>query len=422
MDVDINHIWDLPVETSIVHTSVHTTDGEDSSAPPHATKRPLFLSSDEEEDAVATKGPSIKKNPTIDALFEGIDDPDDGFQELAPPLDLDVLRREADARNTRAVRTELGASIPLAALSTATDGKKKRKPLPKLDEARLLGRDGLPQLIKDTKNFKPKGKGHEAADLDRVLQVYQFWTHKLYPKTRFKETVDRVEKLCHSKRMQVWLYFISVQCLLDVVRQVALSVWRDEGRNSDTGLDLVGPTRGNAVAAAAVDRDTPSSSPSPSPTRPRLRRHGAAMSDSEGDSDGLPSSSDASRPPLSSPDRDEAAVELDAFLDEEALHASASTEFTNHTWKKPRTWSGRAAMDEDDNLWNILEIGSPAPVSTAASIHPNTDDDEDMWDIVRELEQEQDKDKESSRQSNSVQEPPAAVNAQANDDLDDLYL
>ena len=36
-----------------------------------------------------------------------------------------------------------------------------------------------------------------------MLQVYQFWTHKLYPKTRFKETVDRVEKLCHSKRMQV---------------------------------------------------------------------------------------------------------------------------------------------------------------------------------------------------------------------------
>ena len=43
----------------------------------------------------------------------------------------------------------------------------------------------------------------QAADLDRVLQVYQFWSHRLYPKTRFKETVDRVEKLCHSKRMQV---------------------------------------------------------------------------------------------------------------------------------------------------------------------------------------------------------------------------
>ena len=44
---------------------------------------------------------------------------------------------------------------------------------------------------------------NQATDLDRALQVYQFWTHKLYPKTRFKETVDRVEKLCHSKRMQV---------------------------------------------------------------------------------------------------------------------------------------------------------------------------------------------------------------------------
>lgn len=52
----------------------------------------------------------------------------------------------------------------------------------------------------------------QATDLDRVLQIYQFWSHKLYPKTRFKETVDRVEKLCHSKRMQVCaalIYFIS---------------------------------------------------------------------------------------------------------------------------------------------------------------------------------------------------------------------
>jgi len=50
----------------------------------------------------------------------------------------------------------------------------------------------------------------QATDLDRVLQVYQFWAHKLYPKTRFKETIDRVEKLCHSKRMQVRLVFTFV--------------------------------------------------------------------------------------------------------------------------------------------------------------------------------------------------------------------
>jgi replication fork protection complex subunit Csm3/Swi3 len=269
MDTDINDIWDLPLETP-----VSNPDGEGPTSSPHASNSnpPLFLPSDDEEDAAAPnananarRNDANNPNPDIDALFDGLDDMDDSFQELAPALDLDALRREADARNARAVRAELGAAanIPAAESSTTAsagaknkynnggrggaldgldgdgdgdgeeDGKKKRKPLPKLDETRLLGKDGFPQLLKDTKNFKPKGKGHEviiiptfhlprpssaerfgltrrahaphtqAMDLDRVLQIYQFWSHKLYPKTRFKETVDRVEKLCHSKRMQV---------------------------------------------------------------------------------------------------------------------------------------------------------------------------------------------------------------------------
>jgi replication fork protection complex subunit Csm3/Swi3 len=235
MDMDVDHIWDLPVD----HPPATTVDP--APAPSNSSNPPLFLPSDEEEEVAATTQPSANKDPDIDALFDGIDD----LNEFAPALDLDALRREADARNTRLVRAEISASIPSIQLSGTTtiksgdgrkgaldgvdggdendDGKKKRKPIARLDETRLLGKNGLPQLVKDTKHFKPKGKGHEvtllpptptsyhlidgaalqAADLDRVLQVYQFWTHRLYPKTRFKETVDRVEKLCHSKRMQV---------------------------------------------------------------------------------------------------------------------------------------------------------------------------------------------------------------------------
>ena len=43
------------------------------------------------------------------------------------------------------------------------DGKNKRKLVPKLDEARLLGKNGFLQLVKETKRFKPKGKGHEVS-------------------------------------------------------------------------------------------------------------------------------------------------------------------------------------------------------------------------------------------------------------------
>src|SRR6266404_312547 len=159
MDMDVDHIWDLPINNPA--TTTHP-------APSNTSNVPLFLPSDE-ADAAAD----------INALFDGIDD----LNESAPALDLDALRREADARNTRLVRAEISATIPTIQLSTTTvtkggegrkgpldginggdeneDGKKKRKPIPKLDEARLLGKSGFPQLITDTTNFKPKGKGHE---------------------------------------------------------------------------------------------------------------------------------------------------------------------------------------------------------------------------------------------------------------------
>jgi replication fork protection complex subunit Csm3/Swi3 len=202
MDTDINDIWNLPLETPVANP-----DGERPTSSPRASNPPLFLPSDDddEEDAAAAPAPNANasarndannpnSNPDIDALFDGLDDMDDGFQELAPALDFDALRREADARNARAVRAELGAANIPAAESSSTasaaaknnnnnnrgrggggggaldgldgdgeedDGKKKRKPLPKLDETRLLGKDGFPQLLTDTKNFKPKGKGHE---------------------------------------------------------------------------------------------------------------------------------------------------------------------------------------------------------------------------------------------------------------------
>jgi len=290
-----------------------------------------------------------------------------------------------------------------------------------------------------------------------MLQIYQFWSHKLYPKTRFKETVDRVEKLCHSKRMQV-----------------ALSVWRDEAKglvngirlptadddndsDEDSGADGAAPrdneTARTAAAAATtttVDEDaaaTSSTSPPSSPALSRQRHNGgggvgvAGTSDSDRDSDAPHLSSDASRPPSSSPDRDqdrdEAATELDALLLEaEAALSHASTHnatSTGHVWKG--TSNGDAiAMDEDEDLWDALDTGAGAVVvasapATATATTPApppaiVDDDQEMWDIMHELEQE--KAKETVPRSDPpVQVPPAAsasdIQPEA-DDLDDLYL
>jgi len=52
------------------------------------------------------------------------------------------------------------------------EGEKKRKPIPKLNEERLVSTDGFPALIKTYKSFKIKGKGHEVRpDCLRVLRM-----------------------------------------------------------------------------------------------------------------------------------------------------------------------------------------------------------------------------------------------------------
>jgi replication fork protection complex subunit Csm3/Swi3 len=49
------------------------------------------------------------------------------------------------------------------------DGERKeRKKIARMDEARLLDSNGIPALIKSTKNFVPKGKGHEVRALSQV--------------------------------------------------------------------------------------------------------------------------------------------------------------------------------------------------------------------------------------------------------------
>ena len=266
-----------------------------------------------------------------------------------------------------------------------------------------------------------------------MLQVYQFWTHKLYPKTRFKETVDRVEKLCHSKRMQVCFDLFFFYPLSDInytTGKVALSVWRDDAQglvngvwlppaddndDSDEDSDADGVPRGNEAVTAAADEDATSSSRPSSPARSQLRHGGgvSATTDSDRDNDDPHLSSDPSRPPSSSPDRDEATIELDALLEaEEASRASTHIAPTGHAWKASN--DDAVAMDEDEDLWDRLDTGTVASVSVTAPAPPAMDDDEDMWDIMHELELE--KAKESAQRPDLVQvPPPVAGDAQADD-------
>lgn len=82
--------------------------------------------------------------------------------------------------------------------------KKKRKPVAKLDADRLLSQQGIPKLRKITKSrLKFRGKGYEFSDISKLLNTYQLWLDDLFPRAKFRDALAIVEKVGHSKRMQV---------------------------------------------------------------------------------------------------------------------------------------------------------------------------------------------------------------------------
>jgi replication fork protection complex subunit Csm3/Swi3 len=251
--------------------------------------------------------------------------------------------------------------------------------------------------------------------------------------------------------------------------KVALSVWHDEAKglvngvrmptadddnDSDEDSEADDAPRDNEIARAAAaatttptadeDAATSSTSPPSSPARSRLRHSGgsggmSATSDSDRNIDAPHlSSDDAPCPPSLSPDRDrdEAAIELDALLEAEAASTHNATSTTGHAWKGTLSNGDAIVMDEDEDLWDALDmdtdagavvVAASAPATATTPAPPAMDDDEEMWDIMHELEQEKKAKETVAHPPDPVQVPPppaaaASVTQPETDDLDDLYL
>ncbi|GAB7350631.1 hypothetical protein MBLNU459_g1194t1 [Dothideomycetes sp. NU459] len=81
---------------------------------------------------------------------------------------------------------------------------RKRRPLARLDEDRLLSDAGIPKLRKISKDrLRFQGKGHEFSDMARLLSTYQLWLDDLFPKAKFTDGLSMIEKLGHKKRIQI---------------------------------------------------------------------------------------------------------------------------------------------------------------------------------------------------------------------------
>ncbi|KAF8550446.1 Swi3-domain-containing protein [Imleria badia] len=387
--MSLNAIWDEPIAPA---------PGGDPS-PQKRPRQSLFLSDSDSDykrpPKRATPAPPTAQ-PDVDALFKDLDkdDEDDDltYKPLAPKLDLDKLAKEAEARHARArqsapSQTLASGSKTGAAGSTGKDpfgkdegkdkpgdGEKKgRKVLPKLDEERLVGPDGFPLLIEEIKGFQPKAKGNEHTDLNRLLQAYQFWTHKMYPKMPFKDTVNRVEKLCHSKRMQV-----------------RLSVWRDEFKGITNGKKMIDdPDVIDLTEPTLVGTEDDGNDKEPENLQIESDRA---------------SSHTPSLPPASS-EVDDDDFDIDAVIraEEERLatlrgakadfgspHTSPSPTLPEKAPSRSVPETNANAMDVDEaSLWDAFDdtptLFEPPPSGPPSSVPAG--DDEDMWNILDEMEQ-----------------------------------
>lgn len=358
----------------------------------HQSAEPLFLPDDDDNEG----GPAAPPPEEIDLPeFDDIDN--DQFVLDLEPLNIEQERRKAFAtaqREQPSLHEVTQSSSPARENEKGERAQPKaRKRALKLDEDLLVGPTGFEQLIKSTKHFKIKGKGHEAcpisaphlrlshqiqeADLGRLLKEYQFWTHRMYPKTQFKDTVERVEKLCHSRRMHVSRALHVFTHHLNII-QSKLSVYRDEAKGKkpaeqtdpDDVIDLTEPQGANGDVSDAAEYAS-SSAP---PTRPPSS---AAFSDR--------------------PEADD--WDFDATMRE----AAARSEPTRSNIV-PAVKAVAPDLDDDADMWDGLDdLEGPQPVPTK-----NQETPEDMWDLIDEMEHD--------LAEPQVKPPPVYV-----DDSEDLY-
>jgi replication fork protection complex subunit Csm3/Swi3 len=158
---------------------------------------------------MATTNPPHASDDELDAILN----------ELAGGQDTGSAQTQTEPQTSRAPNNaDAGLGIDEEIIIT-----KKRIPAPKLDDQRLRSDLGIPRLQRISKDrLRLKGKGHEVSryhlfllprlqllmrlqygDIARMLNMYQLWLDDLYPRAKFADALSIIEKVGHTKRMQV---------------------------------------------------------------------------------------------------------------------------------------------------------------------------------------------------------------------------
>ncbi|KAF3481013.1 chromosome segregation in meiosis protein 3 [Arthroderma uncinatum] len=154
----------------------------------------------------------MASNDDVDDLF----DYDAGLDDILREVE-QKTRKTADSASNNPTKPD----GDILGIDDEIKVTKKRAPIVKLDETRLLSQAGIPKLRKTAKTkLKLKGKGHEFSDAARLLNFYQLWLDDLYPRAKFSDGLSIIEKLGHTKRLQVMR-----------------KEWIDEGKSRTRGID-----------------------------------------------------------------------------------------------------------------------------------------------------------------------------------------
>ncbi|OCL07780.1 Swi3-domain-containing protein [Glonium stellatum] len=150
---------------------------------------------------MAPRSPTTRSIPhdgdELDDLFNYDATMDDAFNSLDTDKTVTGRQELNNRPNANGEKEGLGIDEEIKIV-------KKRQPIAKLDETRLLSAAGIPKLRRISKDrLKFKGKGHEFSDVARLLNMYQLWLDDLYPRAKFADGLAIIEKLGHSKRIQM---------------------------------------------------------------------------------------------------------------------------------------------------------------------------------------------------------------------------
>lgn len=69
----------------------------------------------------------------------------------------------------------------------------------------MRGTRGLSVLPTWFENIQLRGKGHESEDLNTVINRLEQWTHRLFPRYTFDDSIDKLEKLGKKNEIKVML-------------------------------------------------------------------------------------------------------------------------------------------------------------------------------------------------------------------------